>query len=211
MKVHLVRHGQTDWNLERKAQGHTDIPLNANGLKQAEATAKHFSGSAIQHIWTSDLRRASQTAERIATELGVSYTTTRELREQSFGVLEGSNYAQLGTTVSMIAQLQGIPRHQARPENGESSEDVWHRISPVVRQLEQLTEDLIIVCHGGTMGILLSQLMGGDFGISRSFVFSNACITTLGRPGLDLDGRFRLIDYNFTGHLQPLVATAHSH
>ena len=65
MKIFTVRHGQTNWNIERRLQGHTDTPLNAEGLAQAEKVAKRLSSEKVDAIYTSDLSRAFKTAEAI--------------------------------------------------------------------------------------------------------------------------------------------------
>ncbi|MDW4572412.1 histidine phosphatase family protein [Microbacterium sp. M3] len=90
----LIRHGETDWNRDRRIQGSTDIPLNDNGRAQAHATAallrERLVGAAPVTIVSSDLARARETAEIIADGLGVAPPRTyRGLRERSYGEAEG--------------------------------------------------------------------------------------------------------------------------
>lgn len=91
-EILLIRHGETDWNLERRLQGHLDIPLNPEGLRQAEALARHLDGVALDGIFSSDLQRAKQTALPLARRLGIDVTIERGLRERCYGALEGLRY-----------------------------------------------------------------------------------------------------------------------
>ena len=81
----LFRHGQTQWNLEKRCQGQTDIPLNETGLKQAKELANKFSEINLEVIYSSDLKRAFQTAEIISYEKGIPLLTSEKLREFSLG------------------------------------------------------------------------------------------------------------------------------
>ena len=66
MHLFLVRHGETVWNVERRCQGHTDIPLNEKGLEQAEKLGRYLQNVQLDAVYASDLSRAGQTAEKIA-------------------------------------------------------------------------------------------------------------------------------------------------
>jgi probable phosphoglycerate mutase len=87
----LVRHGETDWNAERRLQGHTDIDLNARGLAQAEQMARAIKrmGLAFDVLYTSDLQRAAKTAKAIEELFDTSAITEAGLRERHLGALQG--------------------------------------------------------------------------------------------------------------------------
>lgn len=87
----LVRHGQTDWNLAGKIQGHTDIPLNETGKTQAQKVAQHLKKkqASIAALYSSDLQRAHQTAREIANGFALEIILNADLREGYFGKLEG--------------------------------------------------------------------------------------------------------------------------
>src|ERR1700744_3579732 len=89
LTVHLVRHGQTDWNAERRTQGWTDIPLNATGREQALDAAAPLAEPRVATVISSDLSRARKPAEPIAARAGVPLVLEPALRERGFGVAEG--------------------------------------------------------------------------------------------------------------------------
>ena len=95
LTVHLVRHGETEWNRDGRCQGVTDIPLTAKGLEQAEAVAGTFTDKRPGLVLSSPLQRALETARRIAKPHGLGCETVAALREWDQGELEGLTGAQL--------------------------------------------------------------------------------------------------------------------
>ena len=88
-EIWIVRHGQTDWNVEGRYQGQADRPLNAVGLAQAQQAAEQLRGRDFAAIYSSDLQRARVTAEIIAGQLGLPVQVDRRLREVNQGEWEG--------------------------------------------------------------------------------------------------------------------------
>ena len=92
--IGFVRHGVTDWNKEGRAQGQNDVPLNAEGLHQAERLARRLAIEDWQHIFSSDLQRATTTADTIAKAMGRSVDRLdSRIREKSHGRLDGTTEA----------------------------------------------------------------------------------------------------------------------
>src|SRR5436309_5200504 len=91
----LVRHGETDWNRDRRFQGHADPPLNDAGREQARVLADELAGDRIELIYTSDLQRARETAEIVAGQLGLDVIPLRELREIDVGEWEGFTWPEI--------------------------------------------------------------------------------------------------------------------
>jgi len=93
-KIIFFRHGQTDWNLQDLVQGHTDIPLNEQGKEQASILGKKLTAEGIEHIYASDLLRATQTAQIVAEYVHCPITYMQELREMHGGVMQGKTKAE---------------------------------------------------------------------------------------------------------------------
>ena len=199
MRLYLVRHGQTAWNAEEKAQGHTDIPLDEIGIKQAECLADMLKDEPIQQILTSDLQRSKTTAETIAARLGISAQATSLLRERSFGILEGLPYKEVHRRLGKETVEHGLDAwHSEVPPNGESMQMMWERIRPVTDRLMTDAANTLVVSHGGTSCLLLAQLIRGDINTARAFRFHNCTVTELFRRS---DGIFQLIRFNDASHL----------
>lgn len=201
MRLYLVRHGQTEWNLQKRAQGHTDIPLDETGLAQAKRVGQAFLDLPVQRILTSDLKRAFQTADAIAKTTGITPEVTPKLRERGFGEWEGQNFAEIGIRFGFEADFKGVTRNEITPPGGESYVEVWTRVQSIVEDVRKSKIDTAIVAHGGTCSLLLAMFLGGDVSLSNGFRFSNACINELEpRP----DGGLRLVRYNDISHLAGL-------
>ncbi len=205
MRLYLVRHGQTDWNLQKRAQGHTDIPLDETGLAQAQRVGQAFLDLPVQRILTSDLKRAYQTADAIARATKIQPLIDPKLRERGFGEWEGMSFAEIGIHFGFQADFKNVGRHEITPPGGESYVEVWQRVQSVVDEVMQSKIDTAIVAHGGTCALLLAMFLGGDVSLASAFRFSNACINELEpRP----DGGLRLIRYNDINHLAGLEVTS---
>jgi broad specificity phosphatase PhoE len=198
MRLYLVRHGQTDWNVQKRAQGHTDRPLDATGLVQAKMVGKAFLDLPVQRILTSDLRRAHGTAEEISSRTKVHLEISPNLRERGFGEWEGQNFAEIAIRFGFEADFKGVTRNEITPPGGESFMEVWDRLVSVVQDVRKKNVDTAIVAHGGTCSLLLAMFLDGDVSLSNAFRFKNASIIELEpRP----DGGMRLIRYNDVSHL----------
>ena len=94
MNFYFIRHGETDWNVKKKIQGKTDVPLNENGLNQAKALAKELVRLQpdVMRVYTSPQKRASETARIAAEALGIRCMILDGLKEMDLGEWEGSNW-----------------------------------------------------------------------------------------------------------------------
>lgn len=147
--IYLVRHGQTDWNLEKKTQGHTDIPLNENGRKQAEKVAERIEDLKIDRIISSDLLRAKETAEIINKKFGKNITYDSRIREINYGVLEG---------IPRDTLTQDIwDTFNTKPEElkAENKIHVYNRIKSFFNDLKNSKDNILIVTHGGALRMIM--------------------------------------------------------
>lgn len=177
MRLFLIRHGQTSWNILGRAQGHTDIPLDPTGQAQAAALGRGLAGAEITKVISSDLLRARETAE----VLGLPVETRADLRERGFGEWEGRHYLQVMADLDARAEAHGTDRLRVRPPGGESFADVWERIETVVDRLRTTDETTAVVCHGGTKAVLLARLLEGNLETVRGFRFPNCAVTEFER------------------------------
>ena len=137
----LVRHGETDWNAELRWQGHADPPLNARGREQARALAEQLSGERFDAVYTSDLRRARETADEVAARLGIEPVPLADLREVDVGEWSGLTYAEIE------ARWPGAERWHV----GETPEAMAERVVAAARRIAAEHPDgrVLLVSHGG--------------------------------------------------------------
>src|SRR5580692_1531727 len=123
----LVRHGESTWNTAGLVQGHNDeAELTERGLRQATTAAAQFGYRPVRAIYSSDLRRAQQTAAAFAAVLGLPVHSDSRLRERSLGVLEGSRSTTINASVTGLAGGLVIDP-DTRPPAGESVRDLYLR------------------------------------------------------------------------------------
>lgn len=160
MLIGLVRHGKTDWNAKGIIQGQTDIPLNEEGLKQAEALARRLAndGPLWDAVISSDLQRACVTAELLAEGMDVPLLQSDErLRERYFGVIEGTTEqerrARFGEDWRERQEELGIESDEAVRERGLDMLREWRERHP--------SRNLLIVSHGSFIAQMLHALCAG--------------------------------------------------
>ncbi len=150
----LVRHGETDWNLERRVQGHTDRPLNATGLAQARALAKILAAEPLEAVYSSDLCRAHLTARIVAEPHGLEVVAVPELREKHFGTWEG------------LTDEEALQRFPHAADGGwgdaETSGELAERVRAALVEIAARHGDghVLVVSHGGPLRAVLRWCMG---------------------------------------------------
>lgn len=154
LNIHVVRHGQTDWNLQRKIQGQTDIPLNELGLEQAHDLATKTDGIHYDLILSSDLLRAFQTAQILTRNSGLPVITDPRLREINMGKFEGSVWADIVKLHAPHAMVNSP--EELRGFVGESLVQVSQRVSGLLNEyaIKASGKLALIVTHGLTAGII---------------------------------------------------------
>ena len=146
--IYLIRHGQTDWNVERKIQGQTDIPLNINGKQQAKEAAEEIANLKIDKIISSDLSRAKETAEIINKKVGAEITYDKRLREVNYGDFEGIQ-------IDKFTDKDWVIFNET-PEKikGESRQQVYDRVKSFIDEIKD-DENVLVVTHGGSLRMML--------------------------------------------------------
>ncbi len=147
----LARHGETDWNFERRVQGHADRPLNDTGRAQAQALADELATEPLDAVYSSDLVRAHETARIVADRKGLEVTALPDLREKHFGSWEGLTDREV---------LARFPDAQRGPwGDAETSEEVARRVLAALRRIADAHPDgrVLVVSHGGPLRAILLQ------------------------------------------------------
>jgi probable phosphoglycerate mutase len=172
-RILLVRHGETDWNRDKKFQGQIDVPLNDNGRKQAEQCAAFLKGIHIDRAISSPMLRPKETAEIILkNHLGVELELDANLVEIGHGLWEGKFESEIEAGFpGQLKQWKDAPETVQMPE-GENLKDVWDRAGKAWQAMLDSTvapidgEDLghpqtiLVVAHDAVNKSLLCQLMG---------------------------------------------------
>lgn len=160
-----MRHGATDWNQARLAQGQADIALNRKGRRQAREAAKALAGYELDAVYASDLQRAVATAQAIAGRQGLEVITDRDFREIDQGEWEGVHTDEIRRR---WPELWGPARHVNRRPGGESPEEVSRRALAGLRRVLEAhpTGTVAIVSHGGTIRWLVAAAKG--YGVAGS-------------------------------------------
>jgi probable phosphoglycerate mutase len=163
-RLFLVRHGETDWNLAGRFQGHTDVELNETGRAQARALAERFVGREVNAVASSDLRRARETAEILASLLQAPFAgVDAGLRERSYGCFEGLTREECAAQFPELwaAHANG---HTVEVPGAERREVVMDRIVRAVKRVmdthSTIGASLAIVTHGGAMRAFLEATCG---------------------------------------------------
>ena len=158
----LVRHGETDWNLQARAQGQTDTPLNADGRAQAERIAARIASETFAAAYASDLSRVVETARPIMRGRDIPLTTTPDLREKHFGEWEGLTFAEIRDKYPAgFNRMFSDDSNFAAPGGGETDLDLCARAAAFVERTRAAhpEDDLLIVTHGGTLRAMIASLI----------------------------------------------------
>lgn len=198
MRIFLARHGQTEWNGQKRVQGHTDVHLDVVGKAQVEQLAESLRSQGIERIVSSDLRRAAESAEAVSKAVDVPVEYEPRLRERSYGEWEGFSYQEFSKEIAALAKKEKKPADLIAPPGGESFREMSARIKPVVHAIIGKNRSCLIVGHGGTCSLALCHLMKIPPEIDRKFRFDNACLTEV---SFYRDGNRSLIRHNDGSHL----------
>lgn len=159
----MVRHGQTDWNFEKRYQGHQDIPLNATGRQQARELAGVLQNETIEAIYSSDLGRAKETSEIIATPLSIPINYDPRLREMSFGLWEGQTFTEIYRDYP--TEFEEWFRHTSdyTVPGGESVNQLLERFQDFLADVSaRHSGSVLLVTHGGVIRAFLFSILGKD-------------------------------------------------
>lgn len=206
--VYLVRHGETEWNRSGRYQGHEDVPLNEAGRRQAEQLAAALKGIKLTAVYSSDLKRAYETAAAVARDRELPVHTHAGLREMAFGLWEGLTFEEIKKEhAEAWSAYRGDPAGGA-PPGGESFRQLQERVTAAFEEITGNDGEApgkspgrgrtLIVAHGGALKALICSLLGVGPEARRRFIIDNVGITKVA-----LRGKVpRILSMNVTTHLR---------
>ncbi|WP_210481439.1 histidine phosphatase family protein [Naasia sp. SYSU D00948] len=190
----LVRHGQTDWNLARRIQGSSDIPLNDTGREQAREAGRLLAEERWDAIVSSPLVRARETAEIIARELGIdTVELVPELRERHYGQAEG------------LTGAEAEERYHGNVPGRETPEMVLERVRPALVALaeEHPGQSVLVVSHGGVIGTLVRDATSHVWPEAGQLIPNGSAHRFAYR-----DGEIGLVEFNGRPWSEPVLEVA---
>jgi broad specificity phosphatase PhoE len=202
--IMLIRHGDTDWNVEEIFRGRVDVELNEIGVKQAELLAKHLTDERIVAIYSSPLKRALKTAETIAKPHSIDATIAPELIDFDYGEWQGLSHDTVKEKYKALYDEWLNNPHLVKMPKGESLDDVRERAFSLVEK--------VVAQHEGTVALVSHRVVGkvvicALLGLDNSH-FWNIRLDTCGVTTFVYEkNRFVLIQHNDTSFLKPLGRT----
>jgi uncharacterized phosphatase len=185
MKIYLIRHGETDWNLQGRFQGREDIALNENGILQARRCAKAMEGEDFKAIISSPLIRAKKTAQIIAEGLAIEQLIIEDnLTERDFSKVSG-----------LTPKEREAFYASGEKDDKEPFEDLCKRMMSSIHKYAELNyeNNIIMVSHGASINSVLSTLSDGKTGTGK-IILKNTCINIIHYE----KGHISLGEYNLT-------------
>ena len=202
--VYLVRHGQSEGNLHDRFIGHTDSPLTELGRKQACMAAQYLKDIPVDKIYSSDLRRAYETAWETARLKEMAVIKTAGMREIYGGEWEEKNFPSLGQFYGEDFSVWCNDFGNARCTGGESVQELRTRIVAEVRRIaeENAGKAVMIFCHATPIRVFRAYCDGADAGSMGAIPWAtNASVTHVEYE----DGAFRLVRYSIDHFMGALV------
>jgi probable phosphoglycerate mutase len=207
LNIILIRHGETAWNAERRLQGHLDIPLNAEGERQARLLAEALAREPIDLLVSSDLQRARQTAQAVADLRGMPLQIDPGLRERCYGGFEGLLYAEIERRFpAEFAAWQARDVDAILPSGKNCAETFrafYARSTDAILALARAHagQTLALVAHGGVLECAYRMACGLPLETPRDFKVYNASINRFRYEG----GRLTLQSWGEVAHLRPAL------
>ncbi len=177
-RICFIRHGETDWNVEKRIQGHTDIPLNETGRAQALAMAFNAAHQRFHAIYSSDLKRTMETAQALAQREDQAVKPLPQLRERHYGVFQGITAAE-----GAVKYPEAYAHYVARDleydfENGESLRGFAERVADGIDWLlrHHSGQTIAAISHSGVLDVIYRRATGRPLHTPRDFVIPNCAL-----------------------------------
>lgn len=188
LTLRLIRHGQTDWNVQSRFQGQVDVPLNTTGVAQVRRLAMRLKVEPVEPLVVSDLLRTRQTAQAIESIWSVQAQASASWREQSFGILEGLVAQDIERQYPQEWRQWLSYRADYVPPGGESFQMLDARIRQAVREVVSLCKKMrltscTVVTHGAVLDVIWRWAHGLDLAGPRKCPIPNVGLNTVRTDG----------------------------
>ena len=177
-EVILIRHGETEWNVAQRFQGHKDSDLTENGQSQVEALAERFRDEDLDQLYCSDLLRTQKTADGVSRGTGCNIQLDVRLREKNLGIFEGLNVPEIQKQYSDAYKAFKTGGARYRIESGESTLDLLVRGLEFLEEIRKKHEGrkIGIVTHGGFIRVILKNSLGMSQDTPTRFIIPNTSV-----------------------------------
>lgn len=204
-RIYLVRHGETEWNHCGRYQGHSDIPLNDRGRYQAELLRERLRKVTLHRVYTSDLKRARETATIIARPHNLEVTEVRGLRELNFGAWEGMTSKEIAANYPREWEIWRKKTACMITPQGENFQELraraWTAFENIVRENSQ--KNILLVAHGGSLRTIICNVLKMELDNVWYFRLDNSSVSIV-----DCYGDYKmLVLLNDTFHLESCALT----
>jgi len=198
-RIIAIRHGETAWNVLTRVQGQLDVPLNDTGRWQAQRLRAAVADEAPAAVYSSDLQRASETAQSVASAAGVPVRTDSALRERSFGIFEGHTFREIEQRWPDESRRWRQRDPDFVPEGGETLREFYARCVSAASRLAaaHAGRTIVLVAHGGVMDCLYRAATRISLTAARTWQLGNASINRL----LFTPAGFTLVGWSDRSHL----------
>jgi broad specificity phosphatase PhoE len=199
--IMLIRHGETAWNKEEIFRGRADVELNETGLRQAQLLAEYLAGEKISAVYSSPLKRALQTAEKIAVYQNLNVTVSPELNDFDFGQWQGLPLELVKKdSPTLFEEWRNYP-HLVKIPGAENLEEVKNRaLSLIDKVISRAQGVVVLVSHRVTNKVLICTLLGLDNSHFWNIRVDTCSITMFNYE----NNRFVLVRHNDTSFLNSL-------
>ncbi|MEA1975977.1 MAG: histidine phosphatase family protein [Bacillota bacterium] len=180
-KIYFIRHGETNANVMKRYCGHTDIPINENGIVQAKTVANIIKNYGIELMYCSDLKRAKMTMKEINKFYNLDITYLTELREMNFGILEDLTFKEIGDIYPKEKEkIIKFSKNYQFPE-GESLEMLYLRANSIFKEIinKNKNGNILIVSHGGVIESILTEILSNNIEKYWNIEIDNCKIATV--------------------------------
>jgi len=177
-EIILIRHGETEWNSQKRMQGHSNSDLSEVGMGQIQALGELMKNVSFDHIYSSDSLRTRQTAEAITQYSGHTLQFDQRIREKNLGVFEGLTSTEAKELHPEIYRLFKTAGANYVIDEGESTQQLLERALEFIEEIRRRhpQERVVMVTHGGVVRVLMKHALGLSIDAPTRFIIKNTGI-----------------------------------